>query len=94
MLNGRRLDQARLLYNKCLTKRNPAVNRSRRERAPTTPRRPVWSLPCTGENVLPPPVPRVWRSLGRRGAGIVTELCGRSFEAACRFAAVGATEDA
>jgi hypothetical protein len=71
------------------------VNRSRRERTPTTSRRPVWSLPCTGENVLSPPVPRVWRPLGRRGPGIVTEPFGRSFEVACcRFAAVGATEDA
>ena len=84
-----------LLYNNCRTKRRPAVNRSRRERTPAAPRGAVWSLPCTGENVLPPPVPRVWYPLGRRGAGIVTEPCGRSLEpACCRFAAVSATEDA
>jgi hypothetical protein len=55
---------AALVVQQLLHKRNPAVNRSRRERTPTTPRGPVWSLPCTGENVLPTPVPRVWCPLG------------------------------
>jgi AcrR family transcriptional regulator len=85
---------ASLLYNNCRTKREPAVNRSGRERTPAAPRGPVWSLPCTGENVLSRPVPRVWCPLGHRGAEfVVGGPCGRSFEAACcRFAAVSATE--
>ena len=85
---------ASLLYNNCRTKREPAVNRSGRERTPAAPRGPVWSLPCTGENVLSRPVPRVWCPLGHRGAEfVVSGPCGRSFQAACcRFAAVSATE--
>src|SRR5271154_2469904 len=85
---------AALVVQQLSHKGTPTVNRSRRQRTPTAPRGPVWSLPCAGENLLPPPVPRVWRPLGRRGAGVVTEPCGRSFGAACRFAAVSATEDA
>src|SRR5580704_14063604 len=85
---------ASLLYNNCRIKREPAVNRSARERTLAAPRGPVWSLPCTGENVLSRPVPRVWCPLGHRGAEfVVSGPCGRSFEAACcRFAAVSATE--